>query len=88
MFGETLGEGDVLDIIKYFDPQSTGAIALNQIKRVFNRKIRNRECRIVLPLVSWIDACIEEQIVEPLSPRSKAAKQDEEDSIGPEHYRK
>ena len=29
MFGQTLGEGDVLDVIKYFDPKSTGAIALN-----------------------------------------------------------
>ena len=41
-----------------------------------------------MPLVSWVDACLEEQIVEPLSPRSKAAKRQEEEGSGPDFYRK
>ena len=39
VFGETLGEGDILDVIRHFDPENTGSIALARIKRTLNKRI-------------------------------------------------
>lgn len=81
-----LGEGDILDLISYFDTENEGTIKIREIQYTFNKRIDRRENQI--KLVSWIDACVEEAIVEPLSPRSKAAKKKEEDDSLPDHYRK
>ena len=81
-----LGEGDILDLISYFDSDKEGAIKIREVQYTLNKRIEKRENQI--KLVSWIDACVEEAIVEPLSPRSKAAKKKEEDESLPEHYRK
>ena len=86
IFGEMLGEGDILDLISYFDTENEGTIKIREIQYTFNKRIDRRENQI--KLVSWIDACVEEAIVEPLSPRSKAAKKKEEDDSLPDHYRK
>ena len=72
VFDELVGEGDILDVIKFFDPANTGTILIRDVQKTFNAKIKNRQNRI--RLVSWVDTCVEENIVEPTSPRSKASK--------------
>lgn len=44
--------------------------------------------RYQIKLVSWVDTCVEEAIVEPVSPRSKAAKGTEEAASVPKQYKK
>jgi len=72
MFSDLLGEGDILDLIRYFDPEQTGTTNIQKIAADFNQHIVNRKNQI--KLVSWVDACVEENIVEPVSPRSKASR--------------
>ena len=71
MFTDLIGEGDILDVIKKFDRENTGKIFIRDVAESFNRRIYNKANRI--KLVSWVDACVEEAIVEPVSPRSKKA---------------
>jgi len=61
---------------------------IRDVQREFNRHIEHRRNHI--KLVSWVDACVEENIVEPVSPRSKSSlKKGGADSAQmPEHYRK
>ena len=60
-------------------------IIIRTVAEYFNNLIEKRSNKI--RLVSWVDACVEEHIVEPVSPRSKAAKKMEEDTSMPEEYK-
>lgn len=42
IFSELVGEGDILDLIKMFDPQGEGVILIKDVQRVFNSKIQYR----------------------------------------------
>ena len=90
MFTDLVGEGDILDVIKKFDRENTGKIFIRDVAESFNRRIYNKANRI--KLVSWVDACVEEAIVEPVSPRSKKAimgnKKDESTADQPPFYKK
>ena len=86
VFDELVGDGDILDVIKMFDPEGEGVILIRDVQRVFNSRIVHRRNRI--KLVSWVDTCVEENIVEPVSPRSKAAKANDEAASMPPQYKK
>ena len=53
VFTETLGEGDILDIIKVFDARNTGMIEIRQVAALLNKNISNKANHI--KLVSWVD---------------------------------
>ena len=36
LFEELLGEGDILDVIKQFDPTNSGTILIREVQRTFN----------------------------------------------------
>lgn len=71
VFDDLIGEGDILDVIKFFDSENLGFIMIRDVQREFNKHIEHRRNHI--KLVSWVDACVETHIVEPVSPRNKSS---------------
>ena len=68
MFADSIGEGDILDVIQKFDPSNTGKIFIRNVAKEFNRKFRDKSKEI--KLVSFVDQEIGGVICEPVSPRS------------------
>ena len=69
MFADSIGEGDILDVIQKFDPSNTGKIFIRHVAKDFNRRFRDKSKEI--KLVSFVDQEIDGFICEPVSPRSK-----------------
>ena len=85
LFDELLGEGDIMDLIHYFDPKDSRQIDIQRVAREINGRITAEE--YMVKLESQVDDLIEDRIFEKIPKKERKGRVTREEPSGkPKFY--
>jgi hypothetical protein len=85
LFDELLGEGDIMDLIHYFDPKDSRQIDIQRVAREINGRITAEE--YMVKLESQVDDLIEDNIFEEIPKEERKGRVTREEPSGkPKFY--
>ena len=85
LFDELLGEGDIMDLIHYFDPKDSRQIDIQRVAREINGRITVEE--YMVKLESQVDDLIEDRIFEEIPKEERKGRVTREEPSGkPKFY--
>jgi hypothetical protein len=68
---QILGKGDILDLIRFFDPQNSGYIDIHDVANAINMVVERQNPDLCLKLTSEVAALVDEVICDEIIPSAR-----------------